>query len=186
MTHDKTALLLIDLQKGFEEPVWGRRNNPGAESNAAALLAAWRDLDWPVVHVRHLSLEPTSPLAAGKPGVAFMEETGPVDGEKEFTKTVNSAFIGTHLETYLRARAIECLVIVGMTTDHCVSTSTRMAGNLGFNVTLVSDATATFDRTGPDGRTHKAEDIHAIHLASLDREFCSVRTTAEILDQIIG
>ncbi|MEO1573966.1 MAG: cysteine hydrolase family protein [Pseudomonadota bacterium] len=176
-----TALLLIDFQKGFDAPSWGQRNNPQAEERAAELLGHWRKHGWPVLHVQHLSQEAGSALAAGQPGAAFKDATGPVDGEQQFQKSVNSAFIGTQLTEYLRAHAIDALVIAGLTTDHCVSTSTRMAGNLGFDVTLVSDATATFDRTGPDGVHHTADAIHQVHLASLNEEFCAVRTTAEVL-----
>ena len=174
------ALLLIDIQKGFDDPSWGQRNNPDAEQNAASLLALWRNNAWPVIHVQHLSLEPGSPLAAGLPGVEVRDETKPIAGEKQVQKNVNSAFIGTGLEEYLKSNGIERLVIVGLTTDHCVSTTTRMAGNLGFSVTLVSDATATFDRKGHDGVQHSANDIHEIHLASLNGEFCEVKSTADV------
>jgi nicotinamidase-related amidase len=101
--------------------------------------------------------------------------------EKQFSKSVNSAFIGTELEQYLHEQNISSLVIVGLTTDHCVSTSTRMAANLGFNVTLISDATATFEREGYDGFLYSADDMHNINLASLNGEFCLVRATAEVL-----
>ena len=175
------ALLLIDIQEGFNDPFWGKRNNLDAEENAASLLALWRDLAWPIIHVQHLSLQSGSPLAKGAPGVAFRSVTKPMTGEKVFQKSVNSAFIGTGLEEHLRAAGVEKLVIVGLTTDHCVSTTTRMAGNLGFDVTLVSDATATFDRAGHDGSHHSAEEIHQIHLASLHEEFCTVRTTQEVI-----
>ena len=178
------ALLLIDIQKGFDDPSWGQRNNPDAEQSVASLLAVWRENAWPVIHVQHLSLEPGSPLAAGLPGVEFQDATKPIPGEKQIQKNVNSAFIGTDLEEHLRAAGIEDLVIVGLTTDHCVSTTTRMAGNLGFGVTLVSDATATFDRRGHDGVHHTADDIHEIHLASLNDEFCTVKSTAEVLSAI--
>jgi nicotinamidase-related amidase len=179
----KTALLLIDVQKGFDEPPWGRRNNPQAEANMARLLAAWRRAKRPVIHVRHCSTEPDSPLRPERPGNACKAEAQPLPGEKQFSKTVNSAFIGTDLEPHLHEQGISSLVIVGLTTDHCVSTTTRMAANLGFDVTLVEDATATFEREY-NGRFFTADEIHQINLASLHGEFCTVRSTAAILNEL--
>jgi len=126
-------------------------------------------------------VESDSPLRPELPGYQFKPEAAPIEGEPVFKKTVNSAFIGTKLESYLRDNGIEQIVIVGLTTDHCVSTTTRMAGNFGFKVLLVSDATATFDRKGPDGKEYMAENIHAIHIASLNDEFCSVITTDSLI-----
>ena len=177
------ALVIIDVQKGFDDPFWGSRNNPDAEAKIELLIAEWRKNSQPIIHVRHCSPESNSPLRPDQPGNEFKDEAKPIAGEKQFTKTVNSAFIGTDLEEYLRSCAIESLVIVGLTTDHCVSTTTRMAGNLGFNVSLVSDATATFDRRGEDGTQYSACDIHNIHLASLNGEFCVVRTTEQVLSE---
>ncbi len=132
---ENPALLLIDVQLGFDNPVWGTRNNPTAEANIARLLATWRRQNLPVIHVRHASTEPNSPLRPDAPGFGFKPEAEPLPTEKQFQKTVNSAFIGTNLEAYLRTEGISALGIVGPTTDHCVSTSSRMAGNLGFDVT---------------------------------------------------
>ncbi|MEJ2747916.1 MAG: cysteine hydrolase family protein [Anaerolineae bacterium] len=130
----KTALLVIDVQKGFDDPSLGKRNNPAAESNIARLLAAWREQKRPLIHIRHNSTEPNSPFRPELPGNAFKDEVRPLPGEKQFTKTVNSAFIGTGLVEYLGEQGIASLVIVGLTTDHCVSTSVRMAANLGFGM----------------------------------------------------
>lgn len=177
----KSALLLIDVQKGFDMPLWGARNNPEAEPNIARLLSAWRNQELPIIHVKHCSVSPKSPLHPDQPGNDFKDEARPLPGEPLFTKTVNSAFIGTGLEEYLQENQLNSLVIVGLTTDHCVSTSTRMAGNLGFDVTLVSDATATFERKGVNGTTYSADQMHEINLASLHNEFCVVKSTGDVL-----
>jgi nicotinamidase-related amidase len=160
------ALVLIDIQAGFDSPAWGARNNPRAEANAARLLAAWRGAGAPVVHIRHVSVEPGSPLAPG-PG---------------------SAFIGTGLEDHLRAHAIDRLVICGLTTPHCVSTTARMAANLGFEVRLAHDACASF---AGNARTDwaeglapmDAEAIHATAVSHLHGEFATALSTDAVLTQ---
>lgn len=120
MIPDGAALLLVDVQQGFDDPGWGRRNSPEAESNIACL----------------------------------------------------------------RERSIEALVIVGLTTNHCVSTRARMAGNLGYETFVVGDATACFDLEGPDGRRYPASEVHAISLASLHGEFATVLPTSEVLGRL--
>lgn len=181
---ETTALIIIDMQTGFDDPIWGKRNNPHAEENIRLLLELWRQKDQTVIHIQHCSLEDGSPLREGCNGNEFKAEARPIPNEVIMKKSVNSAFIGTELEAYLKNHDHQSLVIVGLTTDHCVSTSTRMAGNLGFSPILVSDATATFDRRGPDGVLYKVEEIHQVHLASLHKEFCEVRTTQSIITQI--
>jgi nicotinamidase-related amidase len=128
-----------------------------------------------------MSSDPRSPLRPGPPGNAFKRETAPVDGERVVEKHVNSAFIGTSLEADLRRSGCSGLVIVGLTTNHCVSTTARMAGNLGFATWVVSDATATFDRVGPDGVLHPAERIHQMALSDLHGEFATVVDTAALI-----
>ena len=182
---ERAALLLIDIQQGFDDQAyWGPRNNPDAERNAARLLTAWRAAGLPVVHIQHQSIEPNSPLRPDRPGVAIQEAVRPLPDEPVFPKSVNSAFIGTGLEDHLRQHDIDTVVICGMTTNHCVETSTRMAGNLGFETWLVGDACATFDRTGPDGTVWPAATVHAVSLASLHGEFATVVSTENLLNVV--
>ncbi len=182
---ENTALLLIDVQKAFDEPSWGRRNNPQAEERMAELLAVWRKINWPVIHVQHLSANPHSSLRPGQTGCEFKEIVQPLPTELVITKNVNSAFIGTNLEAVLREKEITALVIVGLTTPHCVSTTTRMAGNLGFETFLVSDATAAFDLHGHDKKLHLAEDVHDSALVSLHNEFATVIETKDLFKNLL-
>jgi nicotinamidase-related amidase len=175
------VLLIVDLQKGFDEPSWGRRSNPGMEAHVADLLGAWRATLRPVFHARHMSTSPTSPLRPGQAGNEFMPLTAPLAGEAVIEKRVNSCFIGTSLEADLRRGGCDTLLTAGLTTNHCVSTTARMAGNLGFHTWVVSDATATFDRVGPDGVAHPAEQIQAIALSDLHGEFATVIDTRTAL-----
>jgi len=179
-----SVLLLIDVQQGLDDPYWGKRNNPQAEQKMAQLLTTWRAMAWPIVHVQHHSTNPKSPLHPKLPGNQFKPEVQPLPNEKIFTKTVNSAFIGTDLDSYLQKRGLNQLVVVGLTTDHCVSTTVRMGGNLGFEIQLVADATATFERKGVNGELITAEEMHHIHLASLHDEFCTVVTTDDVLNNL--
>ena len=169
-----SALIMIDVQQGWNDPSWGRRNNPNAEKVISDALELWRENNLPVIHVRHDSRNPDSLLKAGKPGYEFKPEAMPVDGEPVIVKHVNSGFIGTDLEQRLRAQGIHDLFFAGITTDHCVSTTVRMAANLGFNVFVIEDACVTFDRKDLKGRTIRAEDVHSVSLASLHGEFATV------------
>jgi len=151
-----------------------------------ALLKHWRTNGWPAIHIQHCSKEPNSPLHPDQPGVAFKVATAPANDEPVFQKNVNSAFIGTLLEETLRTRKLEKLVVVGLTTDHCVSTTVRMAANKGFTVVLVEDATATFERTGHDGTYYSADVMHRVNLASLNGEFCTVASSDDVLNNNIN
>jgi len=178
------ALLLIDIQKGFDDVnYWGgQRNNPDAELNAGKLLAFWRKKGWPVYHAKHCSSNPNSLLAEGQPGNDFKDEVLPVSGETIIRKNVNSAFIGTNLKQLLDDAKIAKVVIAGLTTDHCVSTTTRMAGNFGFETYLAEDATATFCKIGFSGQLFSAELIHETAIASLNEEFATVLKTQQLID----
>jgi nicotinamidase-related amidase len=183
---DNPALILIDIQKGFDTiAYWGEeRNNPDAEKNAGELLAVWRKYKLPVFHVKHCSSNPNSLLNEANIGNEFKDIVFPIEGEKIIKKNVNSSFIGTDLKEQLDNNKITKLVIVGLTTDHCVSTTTRMAGNFGYETYLVSDATATFNKKGIDGQNYAANLIHETALASLNEEFATIVTTEFVKNSI--
>lgn len=181
---DRPALILIDIQKGFEIiEFWGeQRNNPNAEANASSLLWFWRENNLPIFHIKHCSINPESPLNETNKGNEFNDMVKPINNEPVIKKNVNSAFIGTDLREKLISLKITKLVIVGLTTEHCVSSTTRMAGNLGFDTYIVSDATASFNKKGLRGENYTAELIHETSLASLNEEFATV-VTSEFLKQ---
>ncbi|TWA95981.1 cysteine hydrolase family protein [Bradyrhizobium stylosanthis] len=177
------ALIVVDVQRAFDEweAAGKRRNNPDAVARIVDLLAAFRTSRAPIFHIRHEGTRPNSSFLPSRSGYAVKDEAREQDGEPVIVKQVNSAFIGTDLEARLREAGITTLVICGATTNHCVETTTRMAGNLGFDARLVRDATWTFDRIGPDGDAHSAEAIHAMTLSNLNGEFARIVTTAEVI-----
>ena len=176
-----TALIPIDVQQGFDHPGWPKRNNPAMESNGQALLAAWRGTGFPLIHVRHDSIHATSTLHPDHPGNAFRPGFEPLPGEAVVGKSVNAALIGTDLDLRLRRLGVTTLVLFGISTDMCVSTTARVAANMGYRVVVVGDACACFELDGI-----AADDIHRAHLATLAFEFAEVTTTDAMLLRLPG
>ena len=184
LLNKNAALLLVDIQKAFLEQDYPGiiRNNEDAEFISGKILKKWRTLDLPVIHVRHSSTNPESKLHKSKPGFEFNDYVIPLKTEMVLTKKVNSAFIGTDLEDILFKRNINTLVIVGMTTNHCISTTVRMSGNLGFNTYLISDSTACYNTKGLNGEIIDCNTIYNSALASLQEEFATVIDSKELFD----
>jgi nicotinamidase-related amidase len=180
------ALIMIDVQKAIDHPSWGERNNPHAERNMAALLAAWRSSGRPIYHVRHDSTEPASHYRPGQPGHDFKAEAAPLPGEIVIAKQTNSAFIGTDLKGRLRRANQTTLVVGGVITNNSVEATVRMAGNLGFDTWLVEDAAFTFGRKDWAGVYRTATEVHAMSLANLDGEYCKVTNTAVVLASLMS
>lgn len=186
MSISDAALLVIDVQKGFDTDDWGQRNNPDCETNITRLIGAWRRRGRPVVYVRHDSETPGSPLQLGKVGNEYKDA---LSGEPDLhiRKSVRSAFYGTpDLKGWLDERQISALAITGITTNHCCETTARMAGDLGFDTYFVLDATHTFDRQHPDGHALSAQTLAEATAASLHGEFATVLNTDDVLGLLDG
>lgn len=190
---ENAALVVVDVQQGFEEEAyWGPRNNPSADRNIAGLIDAWQASGRPVAFVRHDSPKPDSPLRVGYPGNAFKsyveERRGKGSGPELFlTKSVNSAFYGTpDLGVWLNGAGVRQVVVAGIQTNMCAETTARMAGNLGYEVFFALDATYTFDGTGPWagpwGWTLGAEELARATAVSLHGGgFATVVRSAELI-----
>jgi len=175
------ALLVIDLQQAIDHPSWGVRNNLDAERNVAMLLQAWRTSNRPIYHIRHDSTDVASHYRPGQSGHQFKPEAQPLSGEAVVAKRTNSAFIGTDLEARLRTARQTLLVVAGVITNNSVEATVRMAGNLGFDTFLVEDGCFTFARRDWNGQPRTASEVHAMSLANLDGEYCTVTRTSEVL-----
>ena len=186
LLNKNAALLLVDIQKAFLEKDYPGiiRNNEDAEFICGKILKKWRTLDLPIIHVRHSSTNPESKLHKSRPGFEFNDYVTPLENEMVLTKEVNSAFIGTNLENILIKSHIDTLVIVGMTTNHCISTTVRMSGNLGFATYLISDSTACYNTKGLNGEIIDCNTIYNSALASLQEEFATVIDSKELFDNL--
>lgn len=183
---DRCALVIVDVQKGFDDlSYWsptGRRNNPACERNAAALVEEWRANGRPVIFVRHDSDTAGSPLEPGQDGNAFKPE---LTGQPDLlvTKGTNSAFYGEpDLHAWLQDRGMTGFAVCGIQTNHCVETTARMGGNLGYEVRFVADACHTFDRLDPSGDLMTADELTRATVTSLHGEFADVVNTADLFD----
>ncbi|MBN9054631.1 MAG: isochorismatase [Shinella sp. 65-6] len=178
---ENAVLIPIDMQQAFDATPWPRRWNDRLDENGLALVTAWRAAGRPIIHVRHDSVERGSSLRPEAPGNALRPGFEPQAGEPLVTKSVNAAFIGTDLDLRLRRLGTDTVVLFGISTDMCVSTSVRVGSNLGYRVILVEDACDCFDLPDGKGGTVPAEEIHHAHVATLRHEFAAVWRTGEVL-----
>jgi nicotinamidase-related amidase len=181
----RTALIVVDVQRGFDDAeFWGPRNNPACEENVSALIAAWRGCSQPIVFVRHHWDEDGSPLRSDEAGSEFKDV---VEGSPDLlvTKTVHSAFHGTpDLQDWLGKNGIDKLVICGIQTNMCCETTARIGSDLGYEVGFAIDATHTFDQDDHDGGTVSADELARVTASNFDPEFGRVLTAAEAIAEL--
>ncbi len=180
---DRAALVVIDAQQEYFAPL-GRMvlpDGPAAVRRIARALAWARARGLPVVHIVHESRRPGAALfAPGSPALAVHPEAQPAAGEPVLTKHLPGSFTGTPLETLLRERGVERVVLAGFMTQMCVDTTARQAAHRGFGVTILADATAAAAVKAPDGQMIPHDQVHRTHLGSLSGFLADITRTEEI------
>jgi nicotinamidase-related amidase len=151
------ALLVIDVQESFRYgPLWPTISNPEIASDVARLVDGMRARGDLVVWVLHSEPGSGTPFDPASGHVRYMGPLAPQPGEPELTKTSHNAFTTTSLQQLLTQQGITELVVCGIRTEQCAETTTRVASDLGYQVTFVTEATATnpiAHRDAPKDRT---------------------------------
>jgi nicotinamidase-related amidase len=195
-----SALVVIDVQESFRRrPNWQVVSNPGIVAAVNDLVAAARaagDLVIWVLHAEPGTGDVFDPVAGH---VRLMDGLTPAAGEPVLTKTSRNAFTTTNLGQILTERGIRDLTVCGIQTEQCCETTARLAADLGYDVTFVIDATATFPiahRDAPAGRdvaeliadprTLGVDDIIARTEYALAGRFATIRTVAEVTGATVG
>ena len=166
-----TALLIIDVQN-FYFGDKGLEGSIEASVIAKGILARFRELKWPVIHVQHVSkAAQLSPEKAHS--YQIHEHVQPLKGELVISKQTPGSFNNTELLSKLKDLSVEQLVICGMMSHMCVDTTTREAFDLGFKCTVIHDACAT-RALQFEGKEVPAAMVHATAMASLRFAFAEV------------
>ena len=189
-----TALLVIDVQESFRQrPLWQTASNPDIVTDVRRLVGAARHRGEPVIWVLHTEAGTGNTFDPASGHVRLMDglEAGP--DEPVLTKTSHNAFTTTNLQQRLVSAGVDHVVVCGIRTEQCVETTARLASDLGYAVTFVTEATVTFPaphRDAPadlsvaqlvaDPRTLPVAEIIARTEYALAGRFATIATVAEV------
>jgi nicotinamidase-related amidase len=180
---NRSALLVIDVQESFSAlPRWSRRNNPAFEANVVRLVEAYRAAGLPVVFFLHSDSDPG--FEPSSPHYRLLPFLVPREGEPVLHKTTRNCFTSTNLQARLVAAEISRLVITGIQTEQCCETTARLAGDLGYDVDFVTEATRTFPIPGPDGTELDVDAIVERTEYMLRGRFARIATVDEIVAEL--
>jgi nicotinamidase-related amidase len=189
------ALVVIDVQESFRQrPIWQAVNNPDIADDVNALVAAARAEGDLVIWVLHAEPGTGGVFDPASGHIHLLPELDYRDDETLLVKTSINAFTTTNLAQLLTTHGIRELRVCGIRSEQCVETTTRIGFDLGYQMTYIVDATATFPIAHPDApadrtvaelladpRTKQADDIVAhTALVLADRGFATVKTVAEV------
>ncbi|MEP3603253.1 MAG: isochorismatase family protein [Stappiaceae bacterium] len=176
-------LVILDVQDAIDQPVWEGKNNPDYLATIQRLLAHWRNMGWPVVHVKHDEATPTSSYHTHGPWNGIKSEVAPIAGETVINKTQNCAFIGTELDAVLKGLEAEHLVLTGVVIHNSMDATVRAGKALGYSIVLPSDATTAVPVAGSDGTTWDAATVSNLTLAILGSDYAEITTSLEIVER---
>ena len=181
LVNKHTALLVIDFQNEYFDGQMPIPDGKVALENANRLIAMADAAAMPVFHVQHVTPAGTPIFAEDGETVNFHTDIQPADSHTVVRKSSVSVFPTTDIDAQLKAKGITTLIVSGLMTHACVAGATRDAVPLGYDVIVASDACATRDLTGADGKTVPHDVLHQASLVSLSDTFADVQTTASIL-----
>lgn len=189
------ALVVVDVQKSFQQrPNWAAVSNPAIVKQVDRLVAAAREAGDLVVWVLHSEPDTGTVFDPVLGHVRLMDGLVPLDDEPIVTKTSINAFTTTNLQQMLTTHGIREVVICGIQTEQCCETTARVASDLGYDVTFVMDATATFpiahrdapvdrplDELLADPTTLSTDEIIRRTEYALARRFATIRSVDELV-----
>lgn len=183
---ERSALLVIDVQDSFRADAerWARRSSPAFEANLSRLVEAYRAAELPVIWILHTDGD--GPFRPESGLVRVQEWLQPRDGEPVLHKTTRNAFTSTTLAEVLAGLGVRRLAITGIQTEQCCETTARLAGDLGYDVDFVTEATATFPITHPEtGEQLPVEQIARNTEFALRGRFARIATVKELEEELV-
>lgn len=191
----RRALIVIDVQESFRaREIWRTTNNPDITDDVNALVHAARADGDLVVWVLHSEPGTDGVFDPVHGHVRLMPELDYRDDEPLLVKTSINAFTTTNLAQLLTQHGVRELRVCGIRAEQCVETTTRVGADLGYEMTYVVDAVASFATAHPDApddltdpRTKQAAEIveHAAFILAA-RGFAKVATVAELAGTLTG
>lgn len=177
----KKALLIIDVQNDYFPNGKCELYQPEpALENIKELLTYFRENNLPVYYVQHIADKTASFFVPDTDGVNIHNSITPLASEKVIIKHSPNSFFETSLQEELEKESITELVICGMMTHMCIDTTVRAAKELGYNITLISDACAT-KYLEQNGEKLSAKVVQHVYMASLHPRFANVMTCKNFL-----
>ncbi|MFZ1874996.1 MAG: isochorismatase family protein [Chania sp.] len=180
MSH--SALLIIDVQHSFQHrPFWQEDDLPAFQQALTRLIAGCQRQGVALVDVFHVAPEGPFSLASGYvKRLPFLAHQADVTVHKQ----VHNALTDSGLDAWLRERQIDHLIISGMRTEQCCETTTRVASDLGYKVTFVTEATLTFPMRHPDGTLFTPEQLKRHTETVLVDRFAKLASVDDVLAQL--